>query len=111
VSTAPGLTCAGLAARPGPYSRPQRDLCRPAADVSRRRPAARSPRSDAGADRGAERDARRARKAFERARSLLPDVRAELWPEATHAITGEFSDEVNALVLDFLRRVDDRRSE
>jgi pimeloyl-ACP methyl ester carboxylesterase len=51
------------------------------------------------------------RKAFERARSLLPDVRAELWPEATHAVTGQFSDEVNAVVLDFLRRVDDRRSE
>lgn len=47
-------------------------------------------------------------KAFERARSLLPDVQAELWPEATHAITGEFADEVNARVLDFVGEVDAR---
>lgn len=44
-----------------------------------------------------------ARRAVARARALLPDVRAELWPSATHAIAGESPDEVGARILEFLR--------
>jgi pimeloyl-ACP methyl ester carboxylesterase len=43
------------------------------------------------------------RRAVARAEDLLPDVRAELWPEATHAIAGESPDEVGARILEFLR--------
>ena len=43
------------------------------------------------------------RLAVARARDLLPDVRAELWPSATHAIAGESPAEVNTRILDFLR--------
>jgi pimeloyl-ACP methyl ester carboxylesterase len=49
------------------------------------------------------------RKAFERARVRLPDVEPALWPEASHALTGEFADDVNARVLEFVRRVEARR--
>ena len=44
----------------------------------------------------------RARPAYERARALIPDVEAELWPAATHAISGEHADAVNARVLRFI---------
>jgi pimeloyl-ACP methyl ester carboxylesterase len=50
------------------------------------------------------------RKAYERARALLPDVQAELWPDATHAITGEFAAEVNNRVLKFVSAVEERSS-
>lgn len=42
------------------------------------------------------------RRAVARAQALLPDVRAELWPSATHAIAGESPDEVNARILEVL---------
>ncbi len=48
------------------------------------------------------------RKAYERARALLPDGRVELWPAASHAISGEFAADVNARVLDFVRAVEER---
>lgn len=44
-----------------------------------------------------------ARRAVARAEALLPDVRAERWPSATHAIAGESPAEVNARILEFLR--------
>ena len=44
-----------------------------------------------------------ARRAVARAKALLPDVRAELWPSATHAIAGESPAEVNARILEFTR--------
>ncbi|MFE7313955.1 alpha/beta fold hydrolase [Streptomyces sp. NPDC057555] len=47
-----------------------------------------------------------ARRAAARARDKLADVRAELWPSATHAIAGEAAAEVNARVLGFLAEVD-----
>jgi pimeloyl-ACP methyl ester carboxylesterase len=43
-----------------------------------------------------------ANRAVARARALIPDVRAELWPSATHAIAGESAADVNARVLKFL---------
>lgn len=48
------------------------------------------------------------KKAYERARRLVPDVQAELWPGASHAISGEFADAVNARVLRFVEEVDAR---
>ncbi|MEV4834378.1 alpha/beta fold hydrolase [Nonomuraea sp. NPDC049486] len=39
--------------------------------------------------------------AVRRARDLIPGVRAELWPEATHSISGHFAAEVNESVLEF----------
>ncbi|GAB1512050.1 alpha/beta fold hydrolase [Actinophytocola sp. KF-1] len=44
-----------------------------------------------------------AQRAVARAEALLPDVRAELWPDATHAIAGESPDAVNARLLEFVR--------
>jgi pimeloyl-ACP methyl ester carboxylesterase len=44
--------------------------------------------------------------AVHRAQALIPDVRAELWPEATHAISGQCANEVNARILRFLQDVD-----
>ncbi|MGI5199043.1 alpha/beta fold hydrolase [Streptomyces sp. CA-288835] len=49
-----------------------------------------------------------ARRAAARARALLPDVRAELWPSATHAIAGEAATEVNTRVLEFLAEIEQR---
>jgi pimeloyl-ACP methyl ester carboxylesterase len=49
-----------------------------------------------------------ARKALDRARALLPDGQVELWPEATHALSGEFAEQVNARVLEFVRGVESR---
>jgi pimeloyl-ACP methyl ester carboxylesterase len=46
------------------------------------------------------------RKAFDRATTLLPDGQAELWVEATHAISGEFAAEVTTRVLGFVGRVE-----
>lgn len=43
-----------------------------------------------------------------RARKLLPDVRAELWPSATHAIAGESPDEVNTRILRFVTEIEQR---
>jgi pimeloyl-ACP methyl ester carboxylesterase len=48
------------------------------------------------------------RKAFERARSLLPAGQVELWPDASHAISGEFADEVDDRVLTFVDDVEKR---
>lgn len=48
------------------------------------------------------------RRALERTR-LLPDVEAELWAEASHAISGEFAGEVNGRVLEFLETVETRK--
>jgi hypothetical protein len=47
-------------------------------------------------------------RAYERARALLPDGRVELWPAASHAISGEFAADVNTGVPDFVRAVDER---
>jgi pimeloyl-ACP methyl ester carboxylesterase len=46
------------------------------------------------------------RKAFDRATTLLPDGHAELWVEATHAISGEFAAQVTTRVLGFVGHVD-----
>ena len=46
------------------------------------------------------------REAFDRATTLLPDGQAELWIEATHAISGEFAAQVTTRVLGFVDRVD-----
>lgn len=50
-----------------------------------------------------------AKRAVARARDLIPDVRAELWPSASHAIAGESADEVNARVLEFLDEIEQTR--
>jgi hypothetical protein len=47
--------------------------------------------------------------AIERARALLPDAQAELWPEATHAVSGQFAAEVDARVLDFVESLESAR--
>jgi pimeloyl-ACP methyl ester carboxylesterase len=47
-----------------------------------------------------------ANRAVARARALIPDVRAELWPSATHAIAGESAADVNARVLKFLDEIE-----
>ncbi|ADB30755.1 hydrolase or acyltransferase (alpha/beta hydrolase superfamily)-like protein [Kribbella flavida DSM 17836] len=39
--------------------------------------------------------------AVRRAQTLLPDVEAELWPEASHALPGEFPAQVNARIIRF----------
>jgi pimeloyl-ACP methyl ester carboxylesterase len=49
-------------------------------------------------------------RAYERARSLLPDGQVELWPAASHAITGEFADEVDERVLTFVDAVEERET-
>ncbi|MEV0588107.1 alpha/beta fold hydrolase [Nonomuraea sp. NPDC050310] len=46
------------------------------------------------------------RKAALRARRLLPHGVVELWPDASHAINGEFPERVNARVLAFVEEVD-----
>ncbi|TVT48079.1 alpha/beta hydrolase [Amycolatopsis rhizosphaerae] len=43
-------------------------------------------------------------RALARARALVPGVEAELWPEATHAISGQCAERVNARLLRFLSR-------
>jgi pimeloyl-ACP methyl ester carboxylesterase len=48
-------------------------------------------------------------RAFDRAESLIPNVQAELWPDATHSISGQFADRVNARVLRFVEHVDHER--
>jgi len=48
-------------------------------------------------------------RALERTR-LLPDVRAELWADASHAISGECASVVNARVLGFLESVEGRKT-
>lgn len=50
-----------------------------------------------------------AEQALRTAREQIPDVRAELWPEATHAIASQFADEVNARLLRFFAEVDARQ--
>ena len=40
--------------------------------------------------------------AFARAQATLPNGSVELWPDASHAINGEFPDEIAARVKDFL---------
>ncbi|WP_067171462.1 alpha/beta fold hydrolase [Microtetraspora niveoalba] len=45
-------------------------------------------------------------KAARRARRLLAHGVVELWPDASHAINGEFPDRVNARVLAFIDQVD-----
>jgi pimeloyl-ACP methyl ester carboxylesterase len=47
-----------------------------------------------------------ANRAVARARALIPDVCAELWPSATHAIAGESAADVNARVLKFLDEIE-----
>jgi pimeloyl-ACP methyl ester carboxylesterase len=46
------------------------------------------------------------RRAFRRAQDLMPGVRAELWPEATHAVSGQCAEKVNARVLSFVDHLD-----
>jgi hypothetical protein len=50
-------------------------------------------------------------KALARAKALVPGIQAELWPEATHAISGQFADRVNCRVLDFIAAVEDSGQE
>ncbi|GLY92449.1 alpha/beta fold hydrolase [Actinoallomurus iriomotensis] len=45
------------------------------------------------------------RRAFRRAQDLIPGVRAELWPEATHAVSGQCADRVNARILGFIEHL------
>lgn len=45
-------------------------------------------------------------RAYERARRLMPAMQAELWADATHAISGEHADRVNQTVLAFIDRID-----
>ncbi|GAA1700371.1 alpha/beta hydrolase [Kribbella yunnanensis] len=40
-------------------------------------------------------------KAGHRAQSLIPTNQTEIWPEATHALSGEFPDQLNARLLKF----------
>jgi pimeloyl-ACP methyl ester carboxylesterase len=47
-------------------------------------------------------------RAFDRAEALIPNVQVELWPEATHSISGQFADKVNARVLRFVEHVTQR---
>ncbi|MTK29989.1 hypothetical protein GL305_08165 [Nocardia seriolae] len=47
-----------------------------------------------------------ARKTVERARKLLPGGQFEVWPEASHAINGEFPDEIAARVAKFLGEIE-----
>ncbi|MFI6920680.1 alpha/beta fold hydrolase [Nonomuraea spiralis] len=46
------------------------------------------------------------RKAAERARRLLPRGVVELWPDASHAINGEFPERVNSRILAFADEID-----
>ena len=48
------------------------------------------------------------RRVLQRAQELVPHAQAEIWPDATHAISGQFADRVNARVLDFLEGIDVR---
>ncbi|MFF5264311.1 alpha/beta fold hydrolase [Actinomadura viridis] len=41
------------------------------------------------------------RRAVQRAEALVPNVQAELWPEATHTITSQCAEEVNARIVSF----------
>jgi pimeloyl-ACP methyl ester carboxylesterase len=45
-------------------------------------------------------------RAVDRAEALIPNAQVELWPEATHSISGQFADKVNARVLRFIEHVD-----
>lgn len=47
-------------------------------------------------------------RAFARAEAMIPNVQAELWRNATHSISGQFADRVNARVLRFIEHVDER---
>lgn len=47
-------------------------------------------------------------KAFYRAKTVLHDGQAELWEHASHAISGECADEVNARLLKFVEHVEQR---
>lgn len=47
-------------------------------------------------------------KAVHRARALLPDAEAELWPEASHAISGECAERVNARLRKFIEDIESR---
>ncbi|GAA3952251.1 alpha/beta hydrolase [Actinomadura viridis] len=44
------------------------------------------------------------RRAVQRAEALVPNVQAELWPDATHTIASQCADEVNARILRFTSR-------
>jgi hypothetical protein len=50
----------------------------------------------------------RPRQAYDRARSLLPDVEAELWPEGSHALNGQCAEQLNTRVLEFITDVEHR---
>ncbi|TCC47429.1 alpha/beta hydrolase [Kribbella capetownensis] len=45
-------------------------------------------------------------RAVGRARRLVPNIEAELWPEATHAISGQCARKVNSRLLTFMDTVD-----
>jgi pimeloyl-ACP methyl ester carboxylesterase len=40
--------------------------------------------------------------AVQRAKTLLPEAEVELWPDASHAISGECAEQVNARILKFI---------
>jgi hypothetical protein len=40
--------------------------------------------------------------AYQRARTEVPGIRAELWPAATHAVSGQFAAEINTRLLGFV---------
>jgi hypothetical protein len=45
-------------------------------------------------------------RAVDRAQALIPNVQPELWPEATHSISGRFAEKVKARVLRFIEYAD-----
>lgn len=48
-----------------------------------------------------------ARKLAARARKVLPAAQIEVWPEASHAISGEFAEEISARMAKFLTEMPD----
>jgi pimeloyl-ACP methyl ester carboxylesterase len=40
--------------------------------------------------------------AVQRARTLIPKAEVELWQDASHAISGEYAEQVNARILSFI---------
>lgn len=49
-----------------------------------------------------------AQQAADTARTALPDARVEVFPDASHAISGEYPDQIAALVADFVADVERR---
>jgi pimeloyl-ACP methyl ester carboxylesterase len=50
-----------------------------------------------------------AQRAVATARKLLPRAQVELWPDASHAINGEYADEITQVATAFWQKVDGHR--